>query len=568
MKSTSMFHEQTNAHLIGTIIFLLLAMLACNLPEVEGPGITSTDPRATFSVTPSSGAAPLTVTIVNNSTNADTYAWSFGDGKPNATAEEPGTHIYDNQGVYSLRLTATKGLRSDDTTIVITVTGPAGVQPNADFTITNDGCTAACQVDFTSTSTNAATLTWNFGDAASGSANSATGSTASHSFSTAGTYSVKLKAVNGALSDSTTKTVTINPPAAPVTWIKTFDLSSSTGVEVVKGIDQAADGTISFATTDLKGVFLAKVNAQGTQVGSATQVTLGASYDAAFTRYFQKTSNGFYLGGYTHYVGATPSDDFYGLALNPDFTLRAQASAFDLDDGNEIGHGITRTDDGGYLLCGNKTAGNNTGMLFIKTNSNFVAEIRKNLFTGNTSHSAIVVLNTSSGYVVVGKATNPGTGNVEGCFFRLDDNLNLVGTTKYLGTFNPEDIIDLGDNSYCILGDGSAGGRVIRISSSNTVFWDKEYGRLMRRGVKTSDGAVVVVGSILDGVFKTALFKVNIDTGNLVWERSNYAITGTTSQGLYLTQTSDGGFLLGGLDLLSPNYRSLLIKTDALGNVN
>ncbi len=46
----------------------------------------------------------LTVTLTNNSVDADTYVWSFGDG--NTSVEESPTHTYAAPGLYTVKLTA------------------------------------------------------------------------------------------------------------------------------------------------------------------------------------------------------------------------------------------------------------------------------------------------------------------------------------------------------------------------------------------------------------------------------------------------------------------------------
>lgn len=77
----------------------------------------------------------LEVSLTNNSVNADTYLWEFGDG--NTSMEETPTHTYDALGVYTITLTAFNncGQSSIQLTIV------AGPPPEAAFAVKNpDGC--------------------------------------------------------------------------------------------------------------------------------------------------------------------------------------------------------------------------------------------------------------------------------------------------------------------------------------------------------------------------------------------------------------------------------------------
>lgn len=66
---------------------------------------------ADFTGTPLNGNVPLLVTFTNNSTNADSYEWNFGDGST-STLENP-THIYNVVGVYTVSLIAKLGAISN-----------------------------------------------------------------------------------------------------------------------------------------------------------------------------------------------------------------------------------------------------------------------------------------------------------------------------------------------------------------------------------------------------------------------------------------------------------------------
>lgn len=84
---------------------------------------------ADFTGTPLNGNVPMLVTFTNNSTNADSYEWSFGDGST-STLENP-THTYNSVGVYTVYLIAKLGTISNSKvrTNYITV-GNAAIPPN------------------------------------------------------------------------------------------------------------------------------------------------------------------------------------------------------------------------------------------------------------------------------------------------------------------------------------------------------------------------------------------------------------------------------------------------------
>lgn len=64
------------------------------------------------------------VIFENNSQDATTYSWDFGDGSPADTGFEP-SHLYDFNGTYTISLTATNNCGSVDTTFSVNITASA-----------------------------------------------------------------------------------------------------------------------------------------------------------------------------------------------------------------------------------------------------------------------------------------------------------------------------------------------------------------------------------------------------------------------------------------------------------
>ncbi len=83
--------------------------------------------------------------------------------------------------------------------------------PTASFTIVNNNCTLGCVVTFNSNAPTATSLKWEFGDGGT-----STDANPTRQYTTAGNFTVRLTATNQAGSNSTTQTVTVNNPAAPV----------------------------------------------------------------------------------------------------------------------------------------------------------------------------------------------------------------------------------------------------------------------------------------------------------------------------------------------------------------
>lgn len=74
------------------------------------------DPSADFSFADMGGGQ---ISFINNSTNAITYLWSFGDGDT-STANNP-SHIYSANGSFVVKLLATQCDKTDSTTLIVNV---------------------------------------------------------------------------------------------------------------------------------------------------------------------------------------------------------------------------------------------------------------------------------------------------------------------------------------------------------------------------------------------------------------------------------------------------------------
>ena len=74
-------------------------------------------PVANFSTNVSSGYVPLSVNFTDQSTNATSFLWDFGDGT-NSTAQNP-IHTYRTIGSYTVSLTVTNAQGSNSNIIII-----------------------------------------------------------------------------------------------------------------------------------------------------------------------------------------------------------------------------------------------------------------------------------------------------------------------------------------------------------------------------------------------------------------------------------------------------------------
>jgi PKD repeat protein len=174
---------------------------------------------ADFSATPLSGVAPLEVQFADQSVNANSWSWNFGDG--NTSTEENPDHIYTTPGEYTVTLTVTGLGGVQDTEVkenLISVQFPA---PVADFSADPTGGTAPVDINFINLSTGEIdTYFWDFGDG-----NTSPEQNPVHTYNEAGTYTVTLTVEGPGGSSTETKVdyITVVEPAQVVITSFTFD---------------------------------------------------------------------------------------------------------------------------------------------------------------------------------------------------------------------------------------------------------------------------------------------------------------------------------------------------------
>ncbi|MFA5295804.1 MAG: PKD domain-containing protein [Methanoregulaceae archaeon] len=173
-------------------------------------------PVADFSATPTSGTAPLDVTFTDQSAGDITsWAWDFdNNGVIDSTLQHP-SYTYTTAGTYTVALTVTGPGGSDTETRTGCVTVmDAAVAPVADFSATPTSGTAPLDVTFTDQSTNSpASWKWEYRAGSGSWMQFSTLQDPSFSFTTSGTYDIRLTVGNSAGSDERIRTgyIVVNP---------------------------------------------------------------------------------------------------------------------------------------------------------------------------------------------------------------------------------------------------------------------------------------------------------------------------------------------------------------------
>jgi len=186
-----------------------------------------------------------TVVFGNQSTNANTYLWDFGDGNF-STLVNP-THTYSDDGIYTVILTASNDCGPDEYIAIITIATP----PTANFTASpTEGC-SGIQVQFNDgSSSNTTQWLWTFQGGTPGTSNAENPLIA---YNTPGLYSVTLTVTNPQGSNTFIRNqyIDIYPnPVASFTYTVngttvTFTNTSTNGTAYEWNF---GDGVVSYAT--------------------------------------------------------------------------------------------------------------------------------------------------------------------------------------------------------------------------------------------------------------------------------------------------------------------------------
>ncbi|MDQ1251657.1 MAG: hypothetical protein QG646_765 [Euryarchaeota archaeon] len=157
-------------------------------------------PVAAFSVTPTSGYAPLKVKFTDKSTGSPTsLKWSFGDGT--YSTQQSSSHTYSKPGKYTISLTVRNGAGSNSVTKTSYIVVNSLKTPVAAFFASPLNGKAPLTVKFTDKSTNnPASWHWKFGDGSTSSVKNPT-----HKYTKAGNYTVSLTVKNYVGTNSITK---------------------------------------------------------------------------------------------------------------------------------------------------------------------------------------------------------------------------------------------------------------------------------------------------------------------------------------------------------------------------
>lgn len=453
----------------------------------------------------------------------------------------------------------------------------------AKFTVSNNNCNAPCDPGFTNTSTNADTYQWDFGDG--GTSNE---KNPSHTYTSGGTYNVKLSVTGSFGSDDETVVVTINdagmPPKASFT-LSNADCKApcdpgftNTSVNAVSFDWDFGDGNSSTDENpshiyDLSGdydVTLTVTDGDGNTDDTTATITIkantwtktfgGSGFDAGFD--ILLNSEGYFISGYETPASGTPNPVIY--KLDQDGIQIDKGTYAPLTSGRTWPR-IIYNSNGDIVMTSAK------GGFFIGTTNNYVDIINPiSLNSSDQEEISITypnaITNTSNGeYVVAGSYANFFiSGTAYGVMFRLSSSLDSLWRRSLLSTQRAgfTSIEQLPSFSYAVAGyaqpaSGSSSSYqmiMAKVSSSGTSITEKiEIGNLDRTEyardfVIDANGNYIVAGYSLDtvGLYDEPYLAKVSPTFSLIKEVDNYGFSGTEEVIYDIEKTSDGNFVVAG----------------------
>lgn len=184
--------------------------------------------------------------------------------------------------------------------IAVILTG-CNKEPEASFSFSPPDPLAGMTIEFTNTSTNADSYTWDFGDGSLSSSKNA-----SHIYDEAGTYTVQLTATGEDGSHSTIKQITVRPSVTG-SWLKLFEISGNLfggTMTLVQELDGSITG--SFVFSDGSGYTTlessSNINNYDIQIDWWLGTTYLMSFQGDVDTDFEFMDGSFYADG--TYVGA------------------------------------------------------------------------------------------------------------------------------------------------------------------------------------------------------------------------------------------------------------------------
>jgi hypothetical protein len=291
-------------------------------------------------------------------------------------------------------------------------------------------------------------------------------------------------------------------------------------------------------------------------------------------RYVQQTDDGGYI------LVGDKNEQYVWLIKTDNTGNKEWDKTFSSPSSNRhFGECIQKTTDGGYIILAYRyhSLSEEGGAWLIKTDKNG-NKIWDETYGGWEWYIGRCVQQTSDGgYIIVG--TSPGPQSDEIWLVKTDSNGNMTWEKEFGGQEEEAGyyVKQTTDGGYIIVGEtfsygaGMYDGWLVKTDSAGNKEWDSAFGGSEQDHAycvqQTNDGGYIVVGVTESfGAGYDDVYLVKIDSnGNKIWHKT-FGTKGGFETGYCVRQTPDMGYIITGEIFDWYIWDVYLIKTDSNGN--
>jgi len=286
-------------------------------------------------------------------------------------------------------------------------------------------------------------------------------------------------------------------------------------------------------------------------------LSLGSNASDLVTGIIQADDGGIVLCGYT-IASAFGDNDIFIIKLGADRSI-VWSNLYG-GAGNDQATYLEKTADGGFIIGGHTTSFSGSfDPLTIKLDASGNVQWSKYYRWLNEDYSNCVIQTNDGGYILTGYSNSFGSGGYDIYSLKIDQSGSIMWVRCYGGQFNEfgNAIRQTSDGGYIIGGYtfsfGSLGdGYILKLYGDGVINWSKTYGSTGFDNIKdlqlASNGYIACGSTSSFGLFAEDGYVLSIDNqGFVYWSRTFGGNVGAVDQFNRVIQTSDGGFIFGGM---------------------
>ena len=349
-------------------------------------------------------------------------------------------------------------------------------------------------------------------------------------------------------------------------------LSFFSGVSAGESSDFPADASMQVVPIKESGSYEAEevTNSSNIESTSWTRTFGGDSVDCG--QYVRQTTDGGYISaGYTTSYGK----GYQVFLIKIDANGAKQWQKTFGGDGDDVGHSVQQTSDGGYIMTGKTdSSGKGSQVYLIRTDADGKLQWKKS-FGGYFNDEGYSVQQTDDGGYIVAGSTDSVYKGPQVYLIKTDAN----GTRQWKKTFGGDSwdysysVRQTTDDGYIIAGETNSFSKesqlyLIKTDINGTREWQKMFGGdNWARGhsvQQTRDGGYIIAGETYSFGKDSQLYLIKTnEKGKKQWQK----IFDDNGYGYSVQQTRDGGYIVAGTTYTYcyTAYQVNLIKTDSNG---